>query len=410
MLQRINKLEFNINLNFILKTFILFSLLITNQAHSEVHPILLKNEPSMYANVYFGMSFDEFKSKLAGNIFGCTDSPNKAIFDKVCKISFRFNNMGINEGLAGFKGDSLVAFIGKVNVDQYSSITSELAITLKDQPQIEDREEKKGTFSSKINNQYSIWSYPNYLLLSSRFDVPRYEENGTNFSIFAESVNDTFIGQMKVESVKKSNIVLKTRVANVDLNKLINPNAPPEKVVANKPSSSYQPSNISASVVTNESSGGGYTPESSNVAVTTEPIAAKQPIEKPKKSWVFEENVDKLRGTSTKTAMVTSLENGTKDTLSLILRNRQQDGFEIFLVINGNIMPCNRGCMIKTNFDNRGITEYEARGGEGSTSVFIFQTSKLLNNLRNSNNLIVEVETYGATSQFEFDVKGLIWN
>lgn len=190
------------------------------QIYAEVHPVLFKDDTSLYSNVYFGMGFDEFKSKIGSNIFECKDSTNKKLADIGCKVSFRFGGSGVSEAVVLFKGNSLLAVLGRVNNNLYVSVISSLNATYKDQPQTENRDERKGLFSNKISNEYSIWSYPDYLMLVSKFDIPKYVENGTNFLLAVESANDNFINYMKIESKKKSNINIQPKVANIDVAKL----------------------------------------------------------------------------------------------------------------------------------------------------------------------------------------------
>ena len=204
------------------------------QIYAEVHPVLFKDDSSLYSNVYFGMGFDEFKSKVGSNIFECKDSTNKKMADIGCKVSFRFGGSGVSEAVAIFKNNNLIAILGRVNSDFYGSVISNLSSIYKDQPQTENRDERKGLFSNKISNEYSIWSYPDYLMLVSKFDIPKYVENGTNFLLAVESANDNFINYMQIESRKKSNINIHSKVPNIDVSKLHLSNDSPANTGANK--------------------------------------------------------------------------------------------------------------------------------------------------------------------------------
>lgn len=201
----------------------LLALIYSCQIYAEVHPILFKDDTFLYSNVYFGMGLEEFKSKIGSNIFECKDSTNKKmadIGDIGCKVSFRFGGSGISEAVAIFKNNTLIVLAGRVNSDFYGSVISNLTSIYKDQPQSENRDEKKGLFSNKISNEYSVWSYPDYLMLVSKFDIPTYVENGTNFLLAVESANDNFINYVQIESKKKSNINIQPKVANIDIAKL----------------------------------------------------------------------------------------------------------------------------------------------------------------------------------------------
>lgn len=186
-------------------------------AHAEIHPILFKDTPELYAKVYFGMGYEDFRSKLGSNIFECKEAPNKAIADQACKTSFRLGNSGISEAIGLFKNNILIAILGRINSDSYAEVNSNLSNTFRDQPQIADREEKKGIFSKKISNQYSTWSYPDYLMMVSKFDVQKYVDSGTNFSLFIETSNTSFITQIRSESKKRSNLEFPSRISIVDL-------------------------------------------------------------------------------------------------------------------------------------------------------------------------------------------------
>ena len=190
------------------------------QIYAEVHPVLFKDDASLYSNVYFGMGFEEFKSKIGSNIFECKDSTNKKMADIGCKVSFRFGGSGVSEAVVIFKDNALLAVLGRINTNFYASVISNLNATYKDQPQTENRDEKKGLFSNKISNEYSIWSYPNYLMIVSKYDIQKYVENGTNFLLAVETINENFINAMQAESQKKSNINIQSKVPNIDVAKL----------------------------------------------------------------------------------------------------------------------------------------------------------------------------------------------
>ncbi|HOY87248.1 MAG TPA: hypothetical protein PLP67_08355 [Methylotenera sp.] len=246
------------------KTVLVLCLILSCEAKAETHPVLLKYEPEMYSHVYFGMHIEEFKSKLGSRIFECKDSNNKAIGDKGCKVSFKFAGSGISEAVAIFKNGSLNAFVGRINSELYDGINSELSRIYKDQPQIEDREEKKGVFSKKVGNKYSIWSYPNYLMIVSRYDIQKYDENGTNFSLVVESSDANFIDQMRMESKKRSNIEFKMRVAYIDLSQLHLQSDALAKVAENNSPSPLKEINQTNNGNIPIYSGGGYVNGSSN--------------------------------------------------------------------------------------------------------------------------------------------------
>ncbi|NOS97583.1 MAG: hypothetical protein HOP25_03825 [Methylotenera sp.] len=200
--------------------FAAFSLLCSFSIRAEIHPVLFKDQPDLYSKIYFGMGFDEFKTKVGSSIFECKEYPNKNLADKGCKVSFKFGDSGISSGLVMFKNDLVMAVFGKINTDFYGNFILGLSTIYKEQPQSESRDEKKGVFSNKISNEYSIWSYPDYLMIISKFDIPNYSENGTNFMMAIETTNSSFISQMQEQSKKKSNINIQSKIAAIDISKL----------------------------------------------------------------------------------------------------------------------------------------------------------------------------------------------
>jgi len=197
-------------------------ILSVSSVQAQINPLLLKDEAEIYPLVYFGMSLDEFKQKLSTRIFECKPNPNKTIADSGCKISFRFAGSGMSEGIGLFKSGKMVAFIARINTDFYQAVTQTVQSALGGSPQMESRGERKGFFSSKIENEYSIWSYPNYQMIISKFDIQRYEENGANFSLIIESDNTEFNSMMKEQSRKRSDIQIRTAEANAPIGKAMN--------------------------------------------------------------------------------------------------------------------------------------------------------------------------------------------
>jgi hypothetical protein len=218
-------------------------ILSTSSVQAQINPLLLKDEAEIYPLVYFGMSLDEFKQKLSTRIFECKPNPNKTVADSGCKISLRFAGSGMSEGIGLFKSGKMVAFIARINTDFYPAVTQAVQSALGGSPQVESKGERKGFFSGKIENEYSIWSYPNYQMIISKFDIQRYEENGANFSLIVESDNTEFNQMMKEQSRKRSDIQIRTSEANAAIGTTSTPS-----LVTNS-----TPSNISSEVVKSDS-------------------------------------------------------------------------------------------------------------------------------------------------------------
>lgn len=198
--------------------FTIFVLLIP-VAKAQINPQLLKDEAEIYPLVYFGMPLDEFKQKLSTRIFECKPNPNKAADEHGCKISFRFAGSSMSDGVGLFKSGKLVAFIARINTDFYPAVTQAVQSSLGTNPQVEPKTEKKGFFSSKVENEYSIWSFPNYQIAVSKFDIPRYEEGGNNYSLIVESADKDFNQKMRDESRKKPGFEVKVSDTNAPIDK-----------------------------------------------------------------------------------------------------------------------------------------------------------------------------------------------
>ena len=97
----------------------------------------------------------------------------------------------------------------------------------KDQPQIEKREDKEELFSNKVSNEYSVWSFPDCLIVVSIFDINKFEEKGPNFLYAMESTDVSTINQVREEAKKKSKIEIQPKLANVDFSKLFLPKEAP---------------------------------------------------------------------------------------------------------------------------------------------------------------------------------------
>jgi len=226
----------------------LFTLSISS-VQAQINPLLLKDEAEIYPLVYFGMPLDEFKQKLSSRIFECKPNPNKTVADSGCKISLRFAGSGMSEGIGLFKSGKMVAFIARINTDFYPVVTQAIQTALGGSPQMESKGERKGFFSSKIENEYSIWSYPNYQMIVSKFDVQRYEENGANFSLIVESDNTEFNQMMREQSKKRSDIEVRVSENNASIDQT----SVSDKSISNTTTSGQPPVAIPSSTPTKKS-------------------------------------------------------------------------------------------------------------------------------------------------------------
>lgn len=158
------------------------------------------------------------------------------------------------------------------------------------------------------------------------------------------------------------------------------------------------------------------------VASTTEPSAKGEeaaPAAPPSK-WTYNEQMDEMRGTVTKTARLTSSNEVNLQfpygTVSgyIEVRKRPTDGLNVmFLVDKGQILCRSYSDgHVSVKFDDQPIKRYACDGAsDGSSDIaFLSNESGFLANLKKSKKVIIEAEFYRqGNQQFAFDTAGLDW-
>ncbi|KQZ64877.1 hypothetical protein ASD67_10710 [Sphingopyxis sp. Root1497] len=156
--------------------------------------------------------------------------------------------------------------------------------------------------------------------------------------------------------------------------------------------------------------------EKSAESGTAADVAPKAPPSK----WTYDEQIDQMRGTVTKTARVTSLNEvnlqfpyGTVGGY-LDVRKRPTDGLNIMFSVDSGQILCRSYSdgHISVKFDDQPIKNYGCDGAsDGSSDVaFIRNESGFLANLKKSKKVIIEAEFYQqGRQQFMFDTAGLEW-
>lgn len=195
----------------------LFTLLAAVPVQADIHPVLLKDDPELYAQVYFGMAYDEFIANLGSRLLECRPSTNKAVADIACKTGIKFGGLGLSEATSLFRNNELIAIIGKFNPQQHATIVSALTTSYKTPSQLVEHHERKTFFSKTSHNQFLIWSYLDYLMYITQPDPAEPANSGAYFLMAVESANPGFIEKLRTESRKQAGIEFQTRMATVDL-------------------------------------------------------------------------------------------------------------------------------------------------------------------------------------------------
>lgn len=188
-------------------------------ALAEVHPVIFKDDQNVYSQVYFGMTMDEYKVKLKETIFECNDKAVTPMSDALCSTTYKMIGIGVGKAVVFFKKNVLVGAIAKINTDNYDAIVSNYAKLFNDAAQIENKLEKKNFFAKPFENQYAVWSYPNYAMQIVKIETKSYEENKQNYGLILEAV-DSDLEVMKSDAEKSIRFKYIDRQANVDLNSL----------------------------------------------------------------------------------------------------------------------------------------------------------------------------------------------
>lgn len=153
---------------------------------------------------------------------------------------------------------------------------------------------------------------------------------------------------------------------------------------------------------------------------TTEVGGTKPASEEPSK-WTYNETKDDMRGTTTRYAIIES-DNETEfdfpygggSRLTLQLRKRPEDGFQIMMTISSGQFLCNSfsNTTINVKFDSGPVRRFGCTGTSAGNSdtIFLESTGTFLSALRKANTVVVEPEFYqSGRRQFTFSTKGLKW-
>lgn len=165
------------------------------------------------------------------------------------------------------------------------------------------------------------------------------------------------------------------------------------------------PSTSSQSNVTNQQS-----------IVNTEPV-----VEEPQ-NWVYNSSKDEMRGTESYYAKTLSLNSvdfdfpyngGSK--LLLTVRKNNEGNDVILRISKGQILCGLDGCDVAFKFDDGSVQSISMVEPDNHSSEVLFvrydnTEEKIINHLKNSKNLVVEVPFYQeGRKQFTFDVSNLNW-
>lgn len=137
-------------------------------------------------------------------------------------------------------------------------------------------------------------------------------------------------------------------------------------------------------------------------------------------AWEYRESTDKMRGTKTKLAKVASTNKvnfgfpyngGSK--LTIFVRERSQDGLNVFLKISKGQFSCFDTCAFNVKFDDGSVEYISATGSDDGSSDTIFvqyDEKGFLSKLKDAKHVIIEADFFDSgSSQFDFNVKGLKW-
>lgn len=132
-------------------------------------------------------------------------------------------------------------------------------------------------------------------------------------------------------------------------------------------------------------------------------------------NWMYELKEDKLYGTkyhiSTKSINEEDLGRGVISPMTLVLRERGENDYDVMLKLNG-YFHCTPGllCDARARFDDGKIISYAVgRAGQGVEGVaFISSRGHFLQMLKSSKRVVISVPLTGVGyKSFEFDVAGL---
>lgn len=149
-----------------------------------------------------------------------------------------------------------------------------------------------------------------------------------------------------------------------------------------------------------------------DAAVVSEPAT-------PVSSWIYDEDRDEMRETSTKFASVSSSNDVgvtwpyTPGPARMTLRQRSTDGLNVMVNIEGQfICSSYQGDTIAVKFDDDPIQQYRCNEPEGGSPglLFIQPERRFVTALKAAKRVVIELPVYEAgPQQMAFNVEGLVW-
>ena len=179
------------------------TLLLSLPAHAEIHPVLLKDDPEMYARIYFGMPYEEFRTRLGAGVTECRQSIDRSVADITCRIGIRFGGEQMSEATGLFHHNALVAVIGKFDAHHHAMVGAALTGIYGEPSQVVASTEKKPA-ADACSYQLKIWSYQDYLMYYSRPTTTPSNTHRPDFDLANESDDGGFIEKMRAESQRSS--------------------------------------------------------------------------------------------------------------------------------------------------------------------------------------------------------------
>lgn len=147
------------------------------------------------------------------------------------------------------------------------------------------------------------------------------------------------------------------------------------------------------------------------------PEAAKGEPDKPVSKWVYSDDTDAMRGTTSFYATRLSDDELKFDfpykggKAQLMLRQRPSDGLNVMITIEGQFM-CHSGDTVAVKFDNQPIQHYPCSEPADASSgvLFINNAKRFVTNLKTTKTVIIEAPFYQeGRRQMTFYVEGLQW-
>lgn len=202
--------------------FATFTLIASFKANADTYPVFALNDAEIRSAIYYGMGYDDFRSRLGSKVTGCYRSSDISIADIKCKAIHDLRSVGMSEINYFFKQNVLISVVAKINGEYHDSLKAALQSAFNAQPKVVRENEGGGEQYS----QHLIWTKPDYLMVvsgdhlmvGSALNSSKTIKNA-NFYFVTESANRKFIGRFQSEFKKRSNVDL---IAGFDRDVLAN--------------------------------------------------------------------------------------------------------------------------------------------------------------------------------------------